>query len=109
MKIDYKGLVSEKFSFIYIYSGQNNCDCVENLMLSKLENFSKLFKGSRFHAIDLENNPEVTGEFSVFATPTLLVYSHGKELLRYTRFFHMEEIKKRLDKYHQMIFHEDEE
>lgn len=76
-------------------------------MLSRLERFSTHYKNSTFHAIDADKVPEVAGEFGVFVTPVLKVFSQGKELMCKNKFFSIREMKGILDRYHEMIFQEE--
>lgn len=73
-------------------------------MLSRLERFSKHYENSTFHPVDISKNKEAAGEFQVFVTPALKVFSQGRELMDKNRFFSIREMKGVLDRYHGMIF-----
>lgn len=94
--MDYKKMKDEKFSIIYIYNSDNT-NWVDGMMFSRIEKLSKEYRGAKFYPLDVKTNPEVAGEFLVFVTPVLIIYSKGKEILRKIRFFPMDEIKYNLD------------
>ncbi|WP_438535541.1 hypothetical protein [Cetobacterium sp.] len=77
---------------------------MDNYMLSRLEKFSKHYKESSFHSIDVSIHPEAKAEFGVFVTPALKVFSHKKELMSKNKFFSIREMKTILDRYHLLIF-----
>ncbi|MEG2346052.1 thioredoxin family protein [Cetobacterium somerae] len=72
-------------------------------MLPRLEELSKEYKNSKFFAIDIKKNPEVTGEFLVFVTPVLIIYYDGLEVLKKIRFFSISEIKEEMEKFLEKI------
>lgn len=100
-KIDYQKLKQKKFSFIYITT--KNCNICK-IIQPKLRELTKDYKGATFHLIELDDDKEASGFLMVFAVPTILVYSEGKELIRAGRHLNIDEIKAKLDRYYKMIF-----
>jgi thiol-disulfide isomerase/thioredoxin len=97
--MDYEKIKSERFSFVYLH--KQGCS-VCNVMLPKIKELSERYDGASFYSIDLMKHEEAVGEFLVFSIPALIVFSQGKELLREARFFNIDDIKKRLDRYYNL-------
>jgi thioredoxin 1 len=106
MKLDFHKLKEEKFSFIYITT--KNCN-VCKILQPKLRELAKSYKNSTFNLIELDDHKEAAGFFMTFSVPTFLVYSEGSELIRTARHLNIDEIRMKLNRYHQMIFEKDEE
>lgn len=49
--------------------------------------------------IDLSVLPEATGRFEVFAVPTVLLFIDGRETVRESRYFSMDELTAKIDRY----------
>jgi len=99
--LDFDKLKQEKFSFIYII--KKDCN-VCKVLQPKLRELAKNYKGSTFHLIELDDHKEAAGFFMAFSVPTFLVYSQGQELNRTARHLNIDEIRTKLNRYHQMIF-----
>ena len=106
MQLDYHKLKQEKFSFIYITTKDCN---VCKVLQPKLRELAKSYQDCSFHLIELDDYKDAAGFFMAFSVPTFLVYSEGSELIRTARHLNIDEIKTKLNRYHQMIFNEDEE
>ena len=106
MNMDFEALQQEKFSFIYITT--KNCN-VCKILQPKLRKLAKSYLSSTFHLIELDDHKEAAGFFMAFIVPTFLVYSQGQELIRTARHLNIDEIRTKLNRYHQMIFEKDEE
>ena len=101
MKIEFEKMKQERVSFVYITT--KNCN-VCKVIQPKMRKLAKSYSGSKFHLIELDDQKEASGFFMVFSVPTILVYSEGKELIRTGRHLNIDEMKMKLDRYHQMIF-----
>ena len=106
MNIDFETFQQEKFSFIYITT--KNCN-VCKILQPKLRKLAKSYLSSTFHHIELDDYKEAAGFFMAFSVPTFLIYSQGQELIRTARHLNIDEIRTKLNRYHQMIFVENEE
>lgn len=54
--------------------------------------------------IDLDNNPEIAANFSVFIAPTIIVFTYGKESIRESKFISIDELYSKIERYYSMIF-----
>jgi thioredoxin-like negative regulator of GroEL len=48
--------------------------------------------------VNLDENEEIGGQFSIYTIPGILVYAQGKEAIREARNFSVDEIHNRLDR-----------
>ena len=55
-------------------------------------------------SVDASKSPELTAQLRVFAAPTILVFFEGKEYLRKSRSFGLEELKDQINRPYQMMF-----
>ena len=94
--------------FIIVYITTKDCN-VCKVLQPKLRELAEGFQRSTFHLIELDDNKEAAGFFMAFSVPTFLVYSQGSELIRTARHLNIDEIRMKLNRYHQMIFEKDEE
>ena len=101
MNMDFEKLKKDKFSFIYITTKDCN---VCKVLQPRLRELAKSYQGSTFHLIELDEHKNAAGFFMAFSVPTFLVYSQGSELIRTARHLNIDEIRAKLDRYHQMIF-----
>ncbi|MDA3814488.1 MAG: thioredoxin family protein [Candidatus Cloacimonetes bacterium] len=104
--MDFEKLKQEKFSFIYITTKECN---ICKVLQPKLRELAKKYQGCTFHLIELDDYKDAAGFFMAFSVPTFLVYSEDSELIRTARHLNIDEIETKLNRYHQMIFNEDEE
>lgn len=54
--------------------------------------------------IDINHSPSLCAEFSVFISPTILLFTQGKETLRESRFIVLNELEKNINRYYNLIF-----
>ncbi|MBR5085937.1 MAG: thioredoxin family protein [Muribaculaceae bacterium] len=96
-----KGIVnSEPFCLLYIQTP----DCgLCSIMLDKIEAVAQRFDNLRSARVELLVVPEVVGEFLVATAPTVLVFSHGKEVYRAGTFIDTMELERVLTKWSESI------
>lgn len=99
--MNYKKFQKKKFCFLF-FSLESCTVCIS--IIKQVERLAEKYPEAEFVYIDLEKHEDAKGYFSIFTVPVLLVYSDQKELIREVRFFHFEEIEKKLDKYYNLIF-----
>lgn len=63
-------------------------------------NFPEIFAVS----VDASKSPGLTAQLQVFAAPTILVFFEGKEYLRKSHSFGLEELKDQINRPYQMMF-----
>lgn len=85
MKIDKSG-----YKFLFFQG--NDCGLCQGMKI-KTERELKDY-GIEIEYVDLEENPKLRGEYSVFSFPTLLLLKNGKEIDRVSGFFEFSRIKR---------------
>ena len=53
--------------------------------------------------IELDDFPELKGEYSVFAVPTIILFVEGKEALRYSRNIDLNDLDSKIDRFVQLL------
>ena len=99
--MEYSKLKEGQFSFVYLTTKACN---VCKILEPKLRTLAKDYSQSEFTKIYLDDYPDAKGEFMAFSFPTFVVYSDRKELVRAARHMSIDEIKSKLDRYHDLIF-----
>jgi len=96
--------IKEKETAFAIYISDNTCNVGENVgpKLKKLltDNFPKL----RLYQAYMSDSLELTGQLSIFAVPTLLVYFEGKQYIQKSRAFSLIELEHEISRYYKMVF-----
>ncbi len=89
---------------VCFYLSTPECNVCKVLKPKVIEVIESGFPEINFCYIDLSEAKEISGQLSVFSIPTILVYFEGKETIRTSRNIHLEELRKQIDRYYQMIF-----
>ncbi len=56
-----------------------------------------------FEYINVKESPEISGQYIVFAVPTIILFIDGREGQRYSRHFSLQELEATLDKYSKLV------
>jgi hypothetical protein len=64
------------------------------------EKFSKI----QFYFVDREMSPEIAAQHSVFVEPTILVFFDGRETIRKSRHFSIDELEMSIERPYSIIF-----
>jgi len=98
--------IKEKETAFALYITDNTCNVGENVgpKLEKMlnENFPKL----AIYQTYTSETPDLSGQLSVFAIPTVLIYFEGKQYIQKSRTFSLDELQGEIDRYYQMVFEE---
>ncbi len=82
---------------VFLYLSQPQCSvCVS--LLPKVEELLQDYPLVESLYINTAEIPAVSGEFSVFTIPTVMLFVQGKEQFRLARTFGLTEIKEKLDR-----------
>ncbi len=86
------------------YFSHENCNVCKTLK-PKTENLiqEKFPKISLFY-VNIVKNPGISGKTGIFAAPTLVLYLQGKESLRKSRNFSLQEFEQELDRLYSIFF-----
>ncbi len=89
---------------VLIYFSTNHCAPCISLRPKVLDLVQRKFPKMKIEFLDAESVPEVTGAFSVFASPTILVFFDGKETRRFSKYVSVVELEESIERYYTMIF-----
>jgi thiol-disulfide isomerase/thioredoxin len=85
-----------------LYLSRPDCGVCKAL-IPKIEELIKIFPEMEAGYIDLDQNPEAAGKFSIFTIPGILVYIKGKESIRKARYISTDELKDEINRYHELL------
>jgi len=91
---------NNKIAFLYVSSWE--CSVCREL-LPKVENVLGKYPAIACRHVEAEEIPEVAGELSVFTTPVLLMFIHGKEAIRESRYVMISELEDKIDRFIAML------
>lgn len=87
-----------------VYFNSNSCNVGEALAPKIMKLMEEKFPLMKFYFVDIEMNPEIAAQYSVFVEPTILCFFAGKEGLRKSRHFSISEVEKAIERPYSMIF-----
>ena len=96
--------ILEKESFVLVYFSHQNCNVCKVLKPKVAEMIANNFPHISLYYVDTIESPEVSGQFSVFTVPTVLVFVENKEFIRESRHISMEPFKERIQKLYQTYY-----
>lgn len=94
-----------KSPLLVAYFSQDDCQ-VCKVLKPKISNLVDSFKGVQFLYIDIKENPKTSGQYLVFTIPTIVLFVSGKEHVRFSRHFSVDEFNHILERLHDMVFGE---
>lgn len=86
-----------------LYISSDNCNVCRTLK-PKIKEVTANYDNISFYFVNLEANPEISGEYRVFSVPTIIVFVDGKESFRESRNISLYEFKQKVDRYYNLIF-----
>lgn len=99
-----KCLVSDnKITLLYISS--ERCE-VCKVILPRLVEMLESYPLVAVMRADIEELPLLSGEYSVFTIPCVLVFVEGKEVFREARYISLEQLNEQVDRYYTMLYKE---
>lgn len=89
-----------QLSFLYV----SRTDCgVCHAILPQLKEMLLEFPLIQLGHINADNVEEISGRFTIFTVPALLLFVDGKESIREARFVHMQMLQEKISKIYSMI------
>ena len=74
------------------YFSYPECNVCKNLK-PKVEALIADYPGINFMYVNIQQHPEISGQYLVFAVPTIIFFEKGKEIKRFSRYFSLGELK----------------
>lgn len=83
---------------VIAYFSTSHCSvCVS--VKPKIEALAAKYPSIKLFYIGIDEIPELSGEYSVFAVPTIIIFISGKEYKRFSRFFAITELQETIERY----------
>jgi len=86
-----------------VYLSTNDCGAC-GALLPKIESMAKEFPKLKAFHISLPQHPELVAPMAVYAAPTIIVYFDGKEQIRKSGRFSIDEIRNPLERIYNLFF-----
>jgi len=96
-----KFIKENKFAIIY-FSSHNCSVCVD--LLPKVKDLLKNYPKINFGEVEVDNSPEIAGNFNIFTLPGILIYINRKETIREARFISIHQLEGKISRYYDMLF-----
>lgn len=93
---DHKGLL--------LYFSSESCSVCKVLRPKVEDLLQKQFPLMSSQYVDIEKSPVISGQFSVFTIPTILIYFDGKEQARFSRNISMHQLEESISRPYQLVF-----
>ena len=87
-----------------VYVNSSSCNVGEAIAPKIMNLIKEKFPKMKFYFVDRELSPEVAAQYSVFVEPTILTFFAGRETLRKSRHFSMEEVENAIERPYSIIF-----
>jgi len=94
---------TNQLSFLYI--SRQNCSVCHGLM-PQVEKMMNHFPAIKLGHVDADEVMEVTGKFSVFTVPVLILFVDGKEYLREAHIVHLDLLTEKIKKIYKNVVDE---
>ncbi len=98
--------VIDKQDAVLVYFSHEKCNVCKVLKPKVAEMLQEKFPKVKMVYADTVKSPEIAGQNSVFAVPTIITYMGGREYFRKSRNIGLAELKQLIDRPYQMIFSE---
>lgn len=86
------------------YFNSSSCNVGEALAPKVMKLLDEKFPKVKFFYVDRELSPDIAGHYSVFVEPTILIFFVGKETLRKSRHFSIDELEAAIQRPYQILF-----
>lgn len=100
---EYNKLVATEAALL-IYFSTDECNVCKVLKPKVGEMLIANFPKIKLIYVNLNQSPEIAAQNRIFAVPTLLVFFEGREYIRKSRNFGLDELKNEIDRPYQMMF-----
>ncbi|MCC5895905.1 MAG: thioredoxin family protein [Alkalibacterium sp.] len=85
----------EKLVFLFVYG--EHCSVCHGV-LPQIKPLIDRYSEITSIQADIEKIPSLSGEFTVFTVPAVLLFLEGKEVVRFARFIEKEKLKHQIEK-----------
>lgn len=96
--------ITQAHEAVSIYFLGSDCGVCHALLPKLKELFEKDFPRIDFQVVDIQKEPYLASEIGVFSAATVVVYFEGKELIRKSRAFGIEELRREISRPYELFF-----
>ncbi|SDX08439.1 thioredoxin 1 [Lutibacter oricola] len=89
---------------VLLYFKTNSCIVGEAVEPKVVELLASYFPKIKSYSVDMETNADITAKYTAFVEPTVILFFDGKETIKKSRSFSIEELKQVIDRPYQLIF-----
>lgn len=89
---------------VLIYFSNDRCAPCISLRPKVLSLLQTKFPKMKMEFIEAESAADISGHYSVFACPTILLFFDGKETKRYSKYVSVGELDESIKRHYEMIF-----
>jgi len=89
---------------VLAYYSHDECGVCKVLKPKVIEMVEEHFPKIRFIYINIKETPEIPSQQSIFTVPTLIVYFDGRESIRKSRSFGIDELIADIDRPYRLMF-----
>jgi thiol-disulfide isomerase/thioredoxin len=100
---EFNTALNELDAFI-VYFNSSSCNLGEALAPKVMKLIEEKYPKVKFFYVDREMSPEIAAQHSVFVEPTVLAFFAGKETLRKSRHFSMDELEAVISRPYSILF-----
>lgn len=100
---DFSGQLNANHA-VMMYFSTPDCNVCKVLKPKVKALLASEFPEMRFFYVDCNEHPDVAAQESVFAVPTIIVYFEGRETVRNSRNFGIDELRHSLERPYQLLF-----
>ncbi|MDA3885122.1 MAG: thioredoxin family protein [Candidatus Delongbacteria bacterium] len=98
---EFENIIAEKIVTVAYFS-HDECN-VCKVLKPKVKALTEEYDDFGFIYVNTTESPDISGQYTVFTVPTVLVFVEGKESKRFSRNFAMSELEELLDRYETIL------
>ncbi len=99
--------LTEQEAAILCYFSTEKCTVCKALKPKVSQLIQEEYPHIKLVYISSDLYPEIAGQYRVFAAPTLLLFFDGREFIRKSRAFGIDELRREIDRPYHLIFNDD--
>ena len=96
--------IKESSDAFLLYVSTTNCNVCKILKPKISDLFKERFPKVELYYVNSDNTPEVSGQLSIFAVPTVLLYLNGQEFARESRSISIELLASKVQRPYNLFF-----
>ena len=95
----------KKEEIALVYFSHHNCNVCKVLKPKVAELIENNFPKISLYYVNTLEQPEISGQFSVFTVPTILLFLENKEFVRESRHISLSSFEERIGKLYNVYYH----